>query len=94
MTAAERDELIAVIASNPEIGALLKETGGLRKVRFAVGSKGKSGGVRVVYYFFSDGAPVFLLEVFAKNERDNLSKADRNDMAKLAERISQTYGRR
>jgi hypothetical protein len=89
----ERAELVATMAADPLAGVLLKGTGGLRKLRFAVGSKGKSGGIRVVYYVYSERAPVFLLEVFAKSERDNLSKADRDYLAKGAARISATYGK-
>jgi len=91
MSDGERAELVAAIAAEPFAGVLLKGTGGLRKIRFAVGSKGKSGGVRVVYYLYSDHAPVFLLEVFAKSERANLSKADRDYLAKGAARIAATY---
>ncbi len=90
MSAQERSDMITAIAHNPEIGAYL--AGGLRKARFAAGSKGKSGGVRIVYYFHNEGAPIFLLEVFAKNERDNLTKAELADLAKLAKRLPETYG--
>lgn len=64
-------------------GVVMKETGGIRKMRFAIGGRGKSGGVRVVFYYHSDSVPVFLLAVFAKNEKDNLSKAERNILATM-----------
>jgi hypothetical protein len=80
-----------MIAANPKCGVLLQGTGGLRKVRFGSGSKGKSGGVRVIYYFFSDRAPIFLLEVGAKGERDNLTKAERGAIAKLARLIAEQW---
>jgi len=53
--------------------------------------KGKSGGVRVVYYFFSDHAPIYLLEVFAKNEKANLGKSERDALAKLARLIAAAW---
>lgn len=90
------DELydaITMVATNPRCGALIEGTNGLRKVRFAVGSKGKSGGVRLVYYWFSENAPIFLLDVFKKGEKDNLSKAERNVLAGLAEQLKTTYQR-
>jgi hypothetical protein len=59
----------------------------VRKVRFGIDGRGKSGGVRVVYYFHSDRAPVFLLVVFAKNERENLSAAQVNSLAELVKRL-------
>lgn len=65
-------------------------------MRFAVGAKGKSGGVRVVYYFYNRTMPLFMLSVFAKNERANLSAAQQSSLgsslAKLAELIRKTYG--
>lgn len=87
----EQSALIDTIAADPTCGVLLQGTGGLRKLRFATGSKGKSGGVRVVYYFFSDHAPIYLLEVFAKNEKANLSKAERDALAKLARAIAAVW---
>ena len=74
-------------------GAVLKETGGIRKVRFATGERGKSGGVRVVYYFHSEVMPVFLLTLFAKNEKDNLSKSERNSLAALAGELARHFKR-
>jgi hypothetical protein len=86
----EIDALIDLLAVEPECGDLIQGTGGLRKVRFAVGGKGKRGSVRVVYYFYNDTMPVFLLTVFAKNEKDNLSKAERNALAKVAQMLRES----
>jgi len=61
----------------------MEGTGGVRKLRWARGSRGKSGGVRVIYYFHSDRIPLYLLTMFAKNERANLNKAERNELAEL-----------
>lgn len=88
LTEEEQAALVEMIAADPKCGVLLQGTGGLRKVRFGAGSRGKSGGARVIYYFFSEHAPVFLLEVFAKGERDNLTKAERDALAKLARMIA------
>lgn len=57
----EVEALIDVIAAAPESGDLIQGTGGLRKIRFGVGGPGKRGSVRVVYYFYNDTMPVFLL---------------------------------
>jgi hypothetical protein len=92
MSEAEVRAAIDALALAPEAGVLLKGTGGIRKMRFAVGAKGKSGGVRVVYYFYNRSMPLFMLSVFAKNEQANLSAAQRNALAKLAELIRETYG--
>jgi len=60
---------VEMIARDPMCGVVLKETGGIRKVRVAAGERGKSGGVRVVYYVHSDVMPVFLLTLFARTRR-------------------------
>jgi len=54
---------------------------------------GKSGGVRVVYYVHSDVMPVFLLTLFAKNEKDNLSKSERNSLAALVGELARHFKR-
>jgi hypothetical protein len=58
-------------------------TGGIRKLRWGRGSKGKSSGVRVIYYYHDQRLPLYLLTMFGKGERANLSKADRNALSKL-----------
>ena len=88
----EVNDLIALLAREPDAGVLIQGTGGLRKIRVAVGGRGKCSGVRVIYYFHNDTMPVFLLTVFAKNEKANLTKAERNALAKVAQRLRETYG--
>ena len=88
----EIDALIGLLAASPEAGDIIQGTGGIRKVRFALQGRGKSKGVRVVYYFHNDTMPVFLLTVFAKNEKDNLSMAERNALAKVARTLRDSYG--
>lgn len=89
----EREAIKSMIASDPECGAVMRGTGGVRKARFAVGNRGQSGGVRVIYYVHNELMPAFLLTVFAKNEKSNLSQAERNELAKLARVLRETYGR-
>ena len=91
LTVDERIALINMIATDPTCGAVIEGTGGVRKVRFAVQGRGKSGGVRVVYFFLNETLPIFLLAVFAKNEKANLSKAERNALAKLVVKLVDTY---
>ncbi|WP_026688120.1 type II toxin-antitoxin system RelE/ParE family toxin [Azovibrio restrictus] len=79
----ERRDVLAYLAAHPCSGDLMEGTGGVRKLRWARGSRGKSGGVRVIYYFHSDRIPLYLLTMFAKNERANLNKAERNGLAEL-----------
>ena len=88
----EKVSLINYLAAHPASGDLIRETGGLRKLRWAAKGKGKSGGVRVIYYFHSEEIPLFLLTLFSKGEKANLSKAERNELAKLTELLKSTYG--
>ncbi|MEG3618175.1 type II toxin-antitoxin system RelE/ParE family toxin [Magnetovibrio sp. PR-2] len=74
----DRQVVIDLIAADPTCGSLLQNTGGVRKVRIPLSGRGKSGGARVVYFFHDNTIPVYLLAVFAKNEKDNLTKAERN----------------
>jgi hypothetical protein len=65
----------------------MRETGGLRKMRFAIGGRGKSSGVRIVYHYVNEARPIYLLALFAKNEKDNLSRSERNVLRKFVERL-------
>ena len=91
---AERAELVAFIAANPEAGEVIPETGGVRKVRWALAGKGKRGGARVIYYHHSERLPVFLLAAYAKNEKANLSRAERNAMKRLVPILMARYAAR
>lgn len=74
----ERTAIVDKIAANPEAGDEIKGTGGARKVRFAGRGKGKSGGYRVITFYSGQDVPVFLLNVFSKGERVDLTQAERN----------------
>jgi hypothetical protein len=56
------------VGANPEAGDLMPETGGVRKLRWALPGKGKRGGARVIYFFHDERLPVFLLAMYGKNE--------------------------
>ena len=83
LSLAERAEVVERLAANPTAGDLIRGTGGVRKMRWARGGRGKSAGVRVIYYFHSEAMPLYLLTVFGKNEKANLSGAERNELAFL-----------
>ncbi len=92
MTDAERVALVNFLAANPEAGVSLG--GGLRKVRFARDGGGKRGGYRTIHLFGGGTMPIFLITVFAKNEKDNLSKAEQAELITLGKRLLIHYGDR
>ena len=71
------------MAAHPAAGDIMQGTGGIRKLRWSAQGKGKSGGVRVIYYYQYVTMPLFLLTLFGKGEKPNLTKAERNDLAKF-----------
>jgi hypothetical protein len=73
------------LAEHPEMGDLIEGTGGLRKVRVAVAGRGKRGGARVIYYHFAVASQIALLMIYAKNERDDLSPAQREALRRIVE---------
>jgi mRNA-degrading endonuclease RelE of RelBE toxin-antitoxin system len=89
----ERSELVVFLGMNPEAGDVVPETGGVRKVRWAAQGKGKRGGVRLIYYFHGETFPLFLLTVYAKNQRANLTKAERNEFKRLVPLLVKTYAK-
>lgn len=93
-TADEQAEIVSTIAADPECGDLIVGTGGFRKVRIRRRGTGKSGGARVVYILRNQNYPVFLVTAYAKNQKDNLTKQERNALAKLAAEIFERYGAR
>jgi hypothetical protein len=93
MSNEQRAQVVEMLARDPECGEVMQGTGGVRKVRVALAGRGKSGGARVIYYFHSEKLPVFALTVFAKNEKANLTPAERNAMAAVVRAIKQQLER-
>ena len=77
------------LLENPKVGDVMCGTGGLRKMRFAYNNRGKSGSARVCYLDIEIREEIHLLDVFAKSEKENLSKAERNNIKKLVEFIKE-----
>jgi RelE toxin of RelE / RelB toxin-antitoxin system len=90
----ERKAIVDRLASDPTCGVVIPGGGGIRKVRFGFGARGKSGGARIVYLFSGTDLPVFILAVFAKNEKANLSAAERNALGKMVAGMIEDYRRR
>lgn len=87
LTEAEHSDLIVCLAGQPEAGDEIVGTGGVRKVRFRARGKGKSGGVRVIYYFHDRDMPLYALYIYGKNERADLTAEQRKAATAFAAAI-------
>ena len=94
MDDAERASLVGYLAQNPLSGEVVPGTGGVRKVRWALPGRGKSGGARVIYFFHDETLPLFALTAYAKSVRSNLSQAERNELRRLTALLVSSYARR
>lgn len=81
--------MIDYLAANPLLGDEIPGTGGVRKLRFAASGRGKRGGARVIYYWYSEEAPIYALLVYTKNVRTDLSPGEKKTVAALARAIKQ-----
>lgn len=91
LTEAERVALINFLAENPTAGDVMQGTGGARKLRWGARGKGKSGGARAITYYAGPDVPVFLMAIFGKGEKANLSKAERNELRDVLASIVALY---
>jgi hypothetical protein len=89
----ERRAIVDRLAADPTCGVVIPGSGGIRKVRFGFGARGKSGGARIIYLFSGERLPIFILAVFAKNEKANLSPAERNALARAVADMVESYWR-
>lgn len=83
----EYRELQNHLARHPDSGAIIRGSNGVRKMRWGAGSRGKSGGVRVIYYWVNAADQIFLLTLYGKNEQTDLSAADLKRVVKLLEEL-------
>ena len=87
----ERNALVYFLSSTPNAGVLIKGTGGIRKVRWMRDETGKSGAFRVIYFYHSKEMPLFILNIFAKNEKVNITQAEKNELKKLSDLLVKQY---
>jgi len=91
MTENELDAFKYFIAGEPEAGSLIPGTGGIRKVRWAIGKRGKSGGARIIYYYHSDEIPLFLVSVYTKARKEPLTGAEKSALRRFTKGIVAAY---
>jgi len=85
----EREALTLFLAQNREAGAVMQGTGGLRKLRWPGKGKGKRGGYRVVYFCLDETIPLYLLAVYPKNQRIDLTSEQKKRLTTLARQLKQ-----
>lgn len=83
----ELAELIAYLSMQPNEGVLIQGTGGIRKLRWARSGRGKSAGVRIIYYFHNEKMPLYLLTLFGKSEKADISLSEKALLAKAVKEL-------
>jgi hypothetical protein len=81
------ENLEKLLCNQPDSGALIQKTGGLRKIRLKSSSKGKRGGFRVCYFDFPEQEQLFFIVIYGKNDQENISEDDKAIFKKLIEKI-------
>ncbi len=76
----DKRKLYTFLIKNPEQGDIIQGTSGVRKMRFALGNKGKSGGSRVIYYYHISESEILMLTAYAKNVQEDLTQGQKNAM--------------
>jgi hypothetical protein len=92
LSPAEREDLIDYLAEHPTAGVLIQGTGGIRKLRWGAEGRGKRGGTRVIYFVGGEDMPLYLLALFVKNEKADLSMAERQELRSFVDDLK-TYWR-
>ena len=90
----EREAFVDFIARNPQSGDVIPETGGVRKIRWRRQGTGKRGGARVVYFYYDRHMPIFLLLIYAKAQRENMTPDEKKQVRVLATTLKQNYGKK
>ncbi len=90
----ERAAFVDYIARNAEAGDVIPETGGVRKIRWRRQGTGKRGGVRVIYFYHDLETPLFLIMIYAKAQREDMTPDEKKQVRTLATALKQGYGQK
>jgi hypothetical protein len=85
MTDDEYRRLQEALIQRPDIGQIIQSSGGLRKVRWSLDGRGKSGGIRVIYYWVVDDEHIRMIYTYAKGKQDNLTQAQLKALRQIIE---------
>lgn len=87
----ERQGIATMLSGNPMGGAVIPGTGGARKLRYPGRGKGKSGGYRVITFYAASDVPVFLLDLYAKGEKINLTEGEKKDISRVLGTLAEEW---
>ena len=85
----EYKELQEALVIKPDLGVLIKNSGGLRKIRWSMDGRGKRGGVRIIYYWMTMNEQLYMMYIFPKSTQENLTDAQTKALRQIVERWSQ-----
>ncbi|WP_151978492.1 MULTISPECIES: type II toxin-antitoxin system RelE/ParE family toxin [unclassified Roseovarius] len=94
LSESEHDQLIDWLALNPDAGDIIPGTKGVRKSRWGYDGQGKRGGLRIIYYFRDLNMPIYLIAVYKKNEKLNLTAREKRVISQMVDEIVEKWARR
>ncbi len=83
----QKKEVQRDLRESPERGPVIRDTGGVRKMRVGIEGRGKRGGARVCYYYRKHVQTVYLLDAYDKRQKDDLTSSDKRALKELVNRI-------
>jgi len=86
-----REGIKETISENPLIGDVIPRTGGVRKVRYAMPGKGKRGEFRIIYYFYDEINPVFLITIYPKSKAENITPKEEKLFAEAVRQLKSSF---
>ena len=92
LSEAECQSLGTYLAKQPLCGVLIPGGKGLRKVRWMSGSKGKRGGARIIYFFWTPDEEIFLLAAYGKSEKQDLGHEQKRELIRIVDVITAQKG--
>ncbi|MBI1954161.1 MAG: type II toxin-antitoxin system RelE/ParE family toxin [Proteobacteria bacterium] len=92
LSESELDDLKIYLAATPEAGDVIPGLRGIRKFRWQASQKGKSGGARVIYFFYTEKIPIFLLDIYKKSNKSDLSDSEKKVLNSLINELIESYG--
>lgn len=87
----EKEEFSFFIGQNYTAGKIIEDTNGVRKIRWSREGSGKSAGVRVIYFYYDENHPILLLLLYAKNEKENLTREEKNKISDVVFRLKKSW---